>query len=177
METHSDDESRHDTTGLDRNGSRPPDAASARAALAGLDSDGAQLAERVVTPWWYHPILGMFVAVIVGAQALPSPWSVAVLAFTILGILLLMRTYRRRYGVLTTEPAGPRSKRLLIWTIVVFLLSMVAGLVIKLSGSPTWWVLVPAAGALVATIVVGRRYDQALRAELSAARSGPGWPA
>src|SRR5690554_4489751 len=43
----------------------------ARAALEGLDGDGAALAERIVTPAWYHPILGVLVAAVVVATALP----------------------------------------------------------------------------------------------------------
>ncbi|SFS08982.1 hypothetical protein SAMN04487783_1191 [Agrococcus baldri] len=96
----------------------------ARAALEGLDGDGAALAERIVTPAWYHPILGGLVAAIVVATALPGAASPILLALGLIGMVLLALAYRRRYGVLTTQPAGPRSRRLLAAAVAVLMAGM-----------------------------------------------------
>lgn len=141
--------------------------AEARAALDSLDSDGARLAARVVTPWWYHPILGAIVAVIVAAQALPGTWSVTLPPVSIIAILLLMHAYKKHSGVATTQPAGPRSKRLLLVTAGIMILALTSAVALKLTGSSPWWVMISAAIAALATVVLGRRYDAALRAELA----------
>ncbi|WP_127782428.1 hypothetical protein [Rhodococcus sp. X156] len=141
--------------------------AQARQALDGLDVDGARLAEQMVTPWWYHPSLGLVVALIVGAQALPGSAAVVLVALGVIAIPVLTTTYRRRYGISTTQPAGPRSRRLLFLTAGIFLLAMVASTFGKLAGLASGWALLPAVLALVTTVVLGRRYDDVLRSELA----------
>ena len=135
----------------------------ARAALAFLDDDGARLAERVVTPWWYHPI----VAAIVISQALPGAWGITLLPLAIIAIPLLMLAYKKHSGVATTQPAGPRSRRLMLMLLVIVVLALVSTLVVKLTDSSPWWALIPAAIAAVATVLLGRRYDAVLRQELA----------
>ena len=150
---------------------RPSSPAEAQAALAALDVDAVRLAERVVTPWWYHPALGLIVALLVGAQALaPTP----AIILTVLGVVLLpvlAAVYTRRYGVSVTRPAGPRSRRLLFATIAVLALAMVSVLVLRAADASPWWAVVPVAIAFMATVALGRRYDDALRGEL--AHNGP----
>lgn len=143
----------------------------ARAALTDLGTDGARLAQRMVTPWWYHPALGVIVAVVVAAQSLRGSASAIVVALAVIAIPALLAAYRRRYGVSTTSPVGPRSRRLLLTMLGILLLAMAAGVVVKLSGSSPEWVLVPAALAGVATVLLGRRYDDALRGEVARSAS------
>jgi hypothetical protein len=158
----------HDT----RPDGQRPTPAEAREALAGLGTDAARLAERVVTPRWYHPTLGAIVALICCALALPSPVSVVFLPFTIFALPALALIYRRRYGVWIAQPSGRRSKRLL-WTMaVLFLLSVGAAVAIRFTGVEYWWVLLPAAVGFVASVVLGRRYDDALRRELAGSGVG-----
>jgi hypothetical protein len=155
-----------------------PDAASApmtreeaRAALGDLEHDGATLAARIVTPRWYHPALGVITAVFTVAQALPGLWPVAASAIGIAAVLVLTTTYKRRYGVAVSQPVGPRTRRLLRVVLAVLIAAMMSGLAIKLLGLELWWVLIPAAISFATTVVVGRRYDEALREEI-AAQSG-----
>lgn len=144
-----------------------PSTVEARAALADLDADGARLADRVVTPWWYHPILALIVAVIVSSQALSGPGTVMILPLAIIALPILVIAYSRHSGVTVTQPAGPRSKRLLIVLVSLMIAAMASGVVLKLTGLSPGWVLIPAVLAAVATLVLGRRYDAALRAELA----------
>lgn len=148
-----------------------PEAASS--ALDELEADSARLAERIVTPWWYHLSLGAIVAAIVGSQVLPMPGAMILLALGIAGLPVLTVTYRRRYGVSTEEPAGAGSRRLLVVVLLVLAAAMTAALVIRATGVSPWWGLVPAAAAFVATLVLGRRYDAALRSEISGALGMP----
>lgn len=146
-----------------------PSPAEARAALSDLDADGARLAERVVTPRWYHPTLGAIVALIVCTQALPAPGSLVTLPIALFALPVLVIVYRRRYGVWVSQPAGPRSSRILRTMGTIVLLAFAAALAVKYTAIEYGWVLLPAAVAFVACVVLGRRYDDALRSELSGA--------
>lgn len=135
--------------------------------LAELDIDQALLAERVVTPWWYHPILGGIVALLVGAQALPEVLSVSVLALGVVMIPVLVTVYTRSYGVSVTGPVGPRTRRLMAVLVGVLTVGMVSNLIIKFTSVEPAWGLVGAVICGAVTAVLGRRYDDLLRTELA----------
>lgn len=81
----------------------------ARAALSFLDEDGAHLADRVVTPWWYHPILAAIVAAIAVTLTDSSPWWALIPAASAgLATLVLGRRYD---AVLRQELALPAGRR------------------------------------------------------------------
>lgn len=128
--------------------------------------DGSRLAARVVTPWWYHPALGVIVAAFAASPAFPGASGIWAVAIGIVLLPILTLTYNRRYGVSTTQPAGPRSKRLLLAMLAILILAMASTLSIKLLALSAWWVVAPAVVAFAATVVLGRRYDAALRDEL-----------
>jgi hypothetical protein len=75
------------------------DARTAAARLAALRADRAQLAERARQPWWYDPALGLLVFVVFAAISLQNVWllAAAVVVFVV-GLRLLMRSYRQRTG-------------------------------------------------------------------------------
>lgn len=145
----------------------PPTAAQARDALTSLDDDGAILSKRVATPWWYHSTLGFIVAMFVTSQALPGGMAITLVALGVIALPLLTTKYSRRYGVTITQPAGPRSRRILLTTLGVALAAFLAALAIKLTGVDPWWVAFPAATAFAATVILGRQYDDALRREIA----------
>ncbi|MHA7135424.1 hypothetical protein [Oerskovia turbata] len=151
---------------------RRPSAAEAREALAGLHADDASLAQQLVTPRWYHPLLGVIVALIITSQALPSPASLALLPVALFALPALVLVYRRRYGLWFSLPAGPRSKRVYRVMLVIMLLCFGAMVVIKVTPVAYGWVLVPAAVGLVTPMVLGPRYDDLFRRELAGASAG-----
>lgn len=148
-----------------------PDAEAARAALSGLDGDNVRLAERVVTPWWYHPVLGAVVAGVALSSALPTSATAAVIALCVVVLFLLPVVYRRRYGVWVSEPAGPRSRRVYLVLLAIIVAGVVGGFLLGMLG--VVWALVPAGVLFAAVVLLGRRYDVALRADLAVA-SNPG---
>ncbi|KAB1660185.1 hypothetical protein F8O01_04495 [Pseudoclavibacter chungangensis] len=79
---------------------------------------------------------------------------------------LLTITYSRLYGVSTTQPAGPRSTRLLLTILTILVAALASNLAITHLAASAWWGLIPAVVAFVSTIVLGRSYDDALRDEL-----------
>lgn len=150
-------------------GPSPTSPAQAREALSSLGVDRVKLAEQFVTPRWYHPALGLIVALIICTQALPSPASVITLPFALFALPVLVAVYRRRYGLWFNESAGPRSQRILRNLMVIVALAFLAVLPIKFTDIGYWWVLLPATVALVASVVLGRRYDEVFRHELAGA--------
>lgn len=149
------------------NQARPPSQNQAQAALSDLGHDSQELAARIVTPWWYHPALGVITAIFAGAQALPGAWPMVLLVLGIVAIPILTTTYSHRFGVIVTKPAGPRSKRLLLATLGVLVTAMSSSLAFKFLNIDPWWALIPAGVTFAATVILGRRYDMALRQEVA----------
>lgn len=156
-----------DSPDQDDDAGAPSTSAQARAALDALDADASQLAGRLVSPWWYHLILGVIVAAAIGAQALPTVPSMSVIVLVIIWIPFLMQSYTSRYRISMTRPAGPRSRRMLLLILTVLAVLMASGVVLKIAALPQWWVLLPAAVGFVATALLGRRYDAVLRSEIA----------
>jgi len=148
-----------------------PSAEDARTALAHLDEDRAALAQRIVTPWWYHPALGVIAATFAGAHVLPGAGALMAIALGVVAIPTLMSLYARQTGVVVTKPAGPRSRRFLGAMLIVLVAAMVCALLFKLTGVDPLWGLAPAMVTFVATVILGRRYDDALRRETREAGS------
>jgi len=90
------------------------------------------------------------------------------LVLGIVAIPILTTTYSQRFGVVVTKPAGPRSKRLLLATLGVLVAAMMSSLAFKFLSIDPWWALIPAGVTFMATVILGRRYDEALRQEVAA---------
>ncbi|AWB86352.1 hypothetical protein C3E77_06820 [Mycetocola zhujimingii] len=121
-----------------------------------------------MTPWWYHVALGAIVALFVASQAMPTAAMSVAIVLGIVALPVLTTVYSRRYGVSVSQPAGPRGRRLLLMTLGVLVAAMLSGVALKLAGIALSWVMVPAVLAFIVTVVLGRRYDDALRREIAA---------
>ncbi len=150
-----------------------PTADDARRALDGLSADGAKLAHRVETPWWYHAALAIIVFVVVGAQALPGALPLIVSAVAVIALVALTVGYANAAGISSTRASGRRSRRILAVAIAALVVGMVAALAVKFTEISMWWAIVPAALAAAATVVLGERYDAAVRAELAETEPTP----
>lgn len=136
------------------------------AALTLVAGSRARLADRLVTPWWYHPVLGVLVGGVVASQALPSPWAMLALPVYLIGWALLVRSYRRLTGVWISgfHPAAPKG---VLWGVLVGVALLVLTAAVLDVGFDLWWAPV-IAGVLAVPIVVvgGRSFDRVLRASL-----------
>ncbi|GIH09308.1 hypothetical protein Rhe02_73750 [Rhizocola hellebori] len=127
------------------------------------------VADRLVTPWWYHPILGLLVAAYLVAYTFASTlWrALTVLAF-LAAVALLARTYRAITGLWLWGTNAGRASRWAYAMGAVILIAMLASLLIATTTTLTWptWGLAALTWATV--IVLGRRFDAAVRAQLRA---------
>lgn len=135
--------------------------------LTSLEADGARLADRVVTPPWYHPALGGIVAVLVFAQALPGAYPLFLVMPALIALPLLSITYSRKYGVAFKRIPNGRSKGVLYAMIFVLIACLIAASLLKLQGASIWWSLIPTAIAGISMVPLGRKYDQALRDDIA----------
>jgi len=156
-------------------------AAEAAAALDLVDASRTHIADRLITPWWYHPALGSVFGAFFMIQTVDSrglkfaliiPWAIAGAA--------VVDAYRRRTGIARTGlwvnsfPTG-RARREAIILVAALAALFVAAVV--LDGAAGWDAAPVVAGVLVVpcVTVLGRRLDRSLRDDLCASvRTGAG---
>lgn len=152
----------------------------AQAALASIDKSRADIADQLVSPWWYHPVLGILTGGVSAVACSGITWYVAaflpigpiiaasILVVYVVGMILLTKLYYRRVGVLSdAHAAGLRKRRnLAVWMSVgLFLAGNYAAITMNFTNP---WPPAIAAGVVVAafTVVWGRRFDKAMQAAL-----------
>lgn len=133
-----------------------------------------RLADRLYTPWWYHPVLGLLLGLLVlqlgGVLGRPAMFLLPV---PVLGIIALGRIYRRLSGIdLYGDEApdgGQRGRSLLAVYVCGLIICFAAGFVLSHQLGIAWTAWAIAALLVVGTVVVGRRYDGLLRAHIRSA--------
>ena len=129
----------------------------------------AAVADRLITPWWYHPILGLLVVgYLVGISLGGTTVRLITAVLFAIGCGLLVRTYRHLTGVWAS---GVNAGRAIRWAralaaVVVVCLTVSWG--IAYWTELTWPVWCLAVVVFIGTISLGRRFDTALRAQLRA---------
>ena len=129
-----------------------------------VDQARADLADRLVTPRWYHPILGLIEAALVASLGVPSPWRLILLVLGLAGLAAVVRAYTRSTGL---GVGGDYLRLAGGWVAGLLGVILVAMAAVLLLDQP-WVTVVAAVGALVATIVLGRRADAMVRIRLRA---------
>ncbi len=139
----------------------------ARSALAAIDGARSAAAERLTTPWWYHPVLGLLVAAFVVAYTTGGPVTMVVVGLGyFLGIGILVGVYKARTGVwINGLTAGKASW----WTVplVVIMIACVGGAYYFHAAMGLQWPAWLAAALVFSAVnIFGRRFDVALRTQL-----------
>jgi len=135
--------------------------------LAAITQARSALADRLVTPWWYHPVLGLIIGAYIVALGLGGTLVRLIgLALYLGALLLLARAYQELTGVWANGLSQGPAKR---WSVALGL-SAAAGAGVsvafgELTGM-TWPIWGLAAVMVVVTVILGHRYDTALRAHL-----------
>ncbi|MFG3340397.1 hypothetical protein [Glycomyces sp. NPDC048151] len=141
----------------------------AQAALAAVHESRSDMADRLITPWWYHPVLGVLVGglVAVATSGVAFPILIGVLAVYGVGLYLLVTAYRRKARVwLSGFDGGPKSRRSATAMLVATLAITIAGSVFSIGLEIRWTALLTGLAVAAAVTVWGRHYDKVVRAEL-----------
>lgn len=139
----------------------------AQEALLAIANARSSAAERVLTPWWYHPVLGLLVAGFVLIYALGSPAVMAAgIAVYFAGIAVLVGLYRRKAGVWVSGFQAGAASRWAYVAMSLFVLFMALAVVVGRFTPHVWLVWVFGAAMFVIIVVCGRLFDMKLRAQL-----------
>lgn len=149
--------------------SQEPTAAEARRALEALATDRGVLADRMVTPAWYHPTLAALVFVLVAGYGFARLWQIALVVYAA-GLVWLTTAYRRIVGVWTSNWTRIGGRRYAIGLIVVLLAGLGLSNAARSGAVPWWWALVSGALSGLGVLWVGPRVDAALRTAVRGAR-------
>lgn len=143
-----------------------------RSALDAAEDSRRRLADRLVTPVWYHPLFGLTLLTLAYALGMPEgALEHRTRLYLLCGTALvaglgLPWLYRHQTGVRIRQATGPRSRRFLLWCLIPFTAWIGALAASNVWSGQTW--LPPALGvvALLAAVVCGRRYDNLVRGDL-----------
>lgn len=145
-------------------------------ALADVAALRHAVADRLVTPWWYHPILGLCLAaiVLVNAFDLHNVVKIVVALTAAVSMGVLVGAYQRLTGLwVDTRNLGPTSRRW--WLAYVVVIIVVVGVpflpAFTNQAFPSWLAIAFTAVAFIATVVLGRCIDAALREEIRSGRA------
>ena len=137
------------------------DPLSAQQQLDALAESRRRFHDQTATPGWYHPALGlMMAAYITLAPYLTGAWTGLLVAGLGAGLVLLIQGYRNATGVWVEGFRAPGAVAFGGSLAVVYLLAVVAANVIRTTGQPGWWQLVPALAVVGVTILIGRAWDR-----------------
>ena len=137
------------------------------ASLAAVAEARRAAADRLVTPWWYHPVLGALFAGYAVAIALGNTWVLlgGVVVF-FAGLALLVSAYRRKTGIwLSGFEAGGATR----WAYLMGVVGgscIAAAVLLSFTDVSDGWVWAVAVVLGAAIVPIGRTYDRELRAEL-----------
>ncbi|PHY17981.1 hypothetical protein [Caulobacter sp. BP25] len=134
--------------------------------LAEVEAANADMAERAKAPVWYHPALGLLIGGLIAVQGQPVPIMLAFYAAYIVGLVLLVRAYKRHTGLWIS---GYRAGRTRWVALGLAALAMVGGLISIWLVRERGLTLAPLVfGGLTAVIVTigGFVWEAAFRADL-----------
>ena len=132
--------------------------------LAAVRTGRSAAADRLVTPWWYHPILGLLLAGLLVAYGVGSRWVIgAALVVFCAGVSALVTAYRHQTGVWVSGLNAGSASRWAYALAALILACFAATLVARYVQHAGWLAWAAAAVAVAGTVLIGRRFDVALR--------------
>ncbi|PRY68484.1 hypothetical protein B0I08_104186 [Glaciihabitans tibetensis] len=145
-----------------------------RVSFAAIDAGRAAAADRLITPAWYHPVLGLLGGGYVVAITIGNTLTmiVAIVVFLV-ALPLMISAYKRQTGVWIWGFGAGKASR---WTYLLGALMLAsAGAMFYFHDVvgidwPAWLL-----GAVIVVLVIllGRQFDKAVRAQLRAASHSP----
>jgi len=145
------------------------------AALAAVTASTQKLADRIYTPWWYHPALGGFIGLLLLATGDVFDRDFVILPIAAVGIISLGPLYRRISGINLYGPhapdGGPTGRAILAILVAALTTSAACSYLLGRELGWTWapWIL--AVVMPIGTTLAGRAYDEQLRAQVRASQA------
>lgn len=148
--------------------SAPPTSTEARAALDSLEADSSRLSRQFVTPRWHGVLVAAAVALPLCALIIPAVHPATVVPWLAIWSPWMFSAYSRTHhqGTGPHRP-GRRSRRAKLLTLAVLAVLAVVAVLLKISTLSSWLILLPAAASFLAALMLGRRYDTTVRAEVA----------
>jgi hypothetical protein len=135
--------------------------------LAAISDARQAAAERLVTPWWYHPALGLAIGAYTLALSVDNSQVAMFALFGFIGVVsVLTKAYQRITGVWLWGGASGKASK---WAYAIGAVTGVVAVSTWMIGrytSMTWPVWILSAAVAIVVVVFGRRYDVVLRREL-----------
>ncbi len=136
-------------------------------ALASIQAARAEIGRDLDYPIWWDFAYGGVLAAIVASQGLPAPWSTTVFIFCMLGVVLMVQWWKKRFGW-WVNGYSPRRAGKVAWVLVVFMMAMLAlALWTRLFDGPAWAPWVAAAATWIVAGFSGRLWMRAYRKDLA----------
>ncbi|MFB9164617.1 hypothetical protein [Arthrobacter psychrochitiniphilus] len=139
----------------------------AQEALTAIASARSNAAERLTTPWWYHPVLGLLAAMFVVTITIGG--TVAIIAVTVvyfLGLGVLMGAYKKKTGMWINGLTAGKASWWTLPLLVVVVGGMAGAYYFHAEKGLDWPAWVAGIVVFVAVNVFGRGFDVALRKQL-----------
>jgi hypothetical protein len=139
----------------------------AKEALAAIAEGRRLAADLVVTPRWYHPVLGLLIGGLVAVQSVRPIWAVVVGdVLALFGLGVLIGTYRRVAGVWPAQRWHGPTMRARVVLVASFLAVYGLGAALEYGAGLSW--ALAAAGIVIfgLIVVLGRGFDEQLRADI-----------
>ena len=155
-----------------RSGSPASSARSARAALEGVRAARGLVADRVRSPWWYHPALGISFAFAFATVSISwglIPYGV-IIGLSLVPTVLTLAVKRTTGVAIDRYMATPGARRESYVYSLLFVLLIAAGLALEWAADLRWSMAGCGVLVLVLTVVMGRRIEEALALDLRAGR-------
>ena len=135
----------------------------ARTALAAINAGRTAAADRLVSPLWYHPVLGILAAGYLAAVASRSIIVMLVAApIFFAGVFALVTVYKKITGLWISGFGAGRAS----WWAAALSATLVV--LFGLAYAQVWSVWIAATAAFIAVNVFGLLFDRTLRTSLRA---------
>lgn len=135
-------------------------------ALASIQAARAGIGRDLAYPIWWDFAYGAVLAAMVASRGLPSPWKNMVFIFCLLGVVLMVQWWKKKFGW-WVNGYSPRRAGKVAWALVAFMMAMMV-VSFWANGEGLWWV--PFAAGLATWIVAGfsgRLWMRAYRKDLA----------
>jgi hypothetical protein len=134
--------------------------------LAEVEAARGDLAHRARAPIWYHPVLGLLAGGLLAVQAAPLAARIAYLPLFAVGLILLVRAYRRKTGMWVSGFRAGRTRWVAVALLVAIWATMGVALWLEWQVGLRGALLVGGLIVTVATTIQGFVWEAAFRRDL-----------